>query len=247
MYPALFTTFDLIYRCNSMQTIPLTNLALTFIPVGIVVLILHRWSLGSRTATYSVLRMLLQLLLIGYVLTFIFETDEAFVVLAVLAVMLLVSSWISLRPLLHKDRNIYLRVLLAISLGGIATLALVTGAVLELNPWFAPSMMIPLAGMIFANSMNTVSVAAERFESELGGAGYAEARQRAMKAAMIPVINSMFAVGLVSLPGMMTGQILSGVSPMIAVRYQVMVMCMIFGSAGISAACYLWLMERKSS
>lgn len=224
-----------------MQTIPLANLALTFIPVGIVVWILFRWSLGSGTAIYSVFRMLVQLLLVGYVLTYIFESDKSVVVLAVLLLMLLVSSWISLRPIRQKNRGTYLQVLFAISLGGVTTLALVSGAVLELNPWFSPSMMIPLAGMIFANSMNTVSVAAERFESEISDLDYQQARHRAMKAAMIPVINSMFAVGLVSLPGMMTGQILSGVSPLVAVRYQVMVMCMIFGSAGISAACYLWL------
>jgi len=228
-----------------MQTIPLANLALTFIPVGVVVLILHRWSLGSGTAAYSVLRMLVQLLAIGYVLTFIFASDQSLVVLAVLAVMLLVSSWITLRPMVRKSRVIYLRVLASISLGGILTLALITGAVLNLDPWFEPNMMIPLAGMVFANSMNTVSVAAERFESECAKEPYLQARYSAMKAAMIPVINSMFAVGLVSLPGMMTGQILSGVDPLIAVRYQVMVMCMIFGSAGISAACYLTLMKRE--
>jgi len=62
-----------------------------------------------------------------------------------------------------------------------------------------------------------------------------------LKAALIPIINSLFAVGLVSLPGMMTGQILSGISPLIAVRYQIMVMCMIFGAAGISAAAFLLL------
>ncbi|MFY0650995.1 MAG: ABC transporter permease [Cyclobacteriaceae bacterium] len=58
---------------------------------------------------------------------------------------------------------------------------------------------------------------------------------------MIPITNSLFAVGLVSLPGMMTGQILSGISPLIAVHYQIMVMCMAFGSAGISAAIFLIL------
>jgi len=57
------------------------------------------------------------------------------------------------------------------------------------------------------------------------------------------VINSLFAVGLVSLPGMMTGQILSGISPLIAARYQIMVMCMIFGSAGIATACFLVLIK----
>ena len=230
-----------------MQIIPLENLVLSFIPVGIVVWILHRWSLGSRTAAYSVFRMLVQLLLIGYVLTYIFDSNKSLIVLTVLAVMLLVSSWITLRPLAQKSRGIYFKILLSISLGGITTLALVTVAVLELDPWFTAKMMIPLAGMIFANSMNTVSVAAERFESELESVGYIEARLRAMRAAMIPIINSMFAVGLVSLPGMMTGQILSGVSPLIAVRYQVMVMCMIFGSSGISAACYLWLKRRSAS
>jgi len=62
---------------------------------------------------------------------------------------------------------------------------------------------------------------------------------------MIPVINSFFAVGLVSLPGMMTGQILSGVSPLVAVRYQIMVMCMIFGAAGLSTVCFLMLIRKS--
>jgi putative ABC transport system permease protein len=94
--------------------------------------------------------------------------------------------------------------------------------------------------MIFANSMNTVSLAAERFAAEMAKVPeYARARKVALEAALIPQINALLAVGLVSLPGMMTGQILSGVDPLIAVRYQIMVMCMIFSSAGLSAACYL--------
>ncbi len=231
---------------QTVQTIPVFNLALSFVPALLVVGILHAWSLGAGMAVYSIVRMLVQLLLIGYVLTYIFQSSEALLVMGVLAIMLFVSSWIALRPLSTAHPGLYIKVLASISLGGVSTLALVTGAVLDLNPWFSPHMMIPLAGMIFANSMNTVSVAAERFESETENrVDYPRARHLAMRAAMIPVINSMFAVGLVSLPGMMTGQILSGVSPLIAVRYQIMVMCMIFGSAGISAACYLWLLGRQ--
>ncbi|MEP1779528.1 ABC transporter permease, partial [Reichenbachiella sp.] len=75
------------------------------------------------------------------------------------------------------------------------------------------------------------------------GVDYTEARNTALRAALIPITNSLFAVGLVSLPGMMTGQILSGVSPLIAVRYQIMVMCMAFGSAGISVALFLVLVK----
>jgi len=100
--------------------------------------------------------------------------------------------------------------------------------------------------MIFANAMNAVSIAAERLESEIDrGNTYMQARVISYKAALIPRINVLFAVGLVSLPGMMTGQILSGVDPLIAVRYQIMVMLMILGSAGISVAIYLLLMRRN--
>ena len=119
-------------------------------------------------------------------------------------------------------------------------LAIVSQIVLDLPRWFEPHIVVPLAGMIFANVMNTVSLAAERFEAERDS-DLAEARRIALDAALIPQINGLLAVGLVSLPGMMTGQILSGVDPLVAVRYQIMVMCMIFGSAGLGAAFYLQL------
>jgi len=124
-------------------------------------------------------------------------------------------------------------------------LMMVIFGVLDLNPWYEPRFLIPLAGMIFANSMNAVSLAAERFESEVERkSSYSDARATSYKAALIPIINSLFAVGLVSLPGMMTGQILSGVDPLIAVRYQMMVMLMILGSAGISVAIYLMFLKK---
>ena len=79
--------------------------------------------------------------------------------------------------------------------------------------------------------MNGISLAAERLESELKqGQPYEKAKVIALRTSLIPITNMLLAVGLVSVPGMMTGQILSGVSPLIAVRYQIMVMCMIFGS-----------------
>jgi len=111
-----------------------------------------------------------------------------------------------------------------------------------LDPWYSTPSMVPIAGMIFANAMNSVSLAAERLSAEMDrNVSYDVARKIALQSALIPVINSLFAVGLVSLPGMMTGQILSGVSPLIAARYQIMVMCMIFGSAGIATAYFLVL------
>ena len=154
--------------------------------------------------------------------------------------MVFFSSWIALGTVSLQRRQLLTRAFAAISIGGGFTLALTTQGVLKLNPWYDPRLMIPLAGMIFASAMNTVSLAAERMQSETRrGVAFTEARHQALHAAMIPLINTLLAVGLVSLPGMMTGQILSGVSPLIAARYQIMVMCIIFGASGISAACFL--------
>ena len=167
-------------------------------------------------------------------------------IIVILAVMVFVSSWIALGTIPDIRLHMYKYALLAICVGGGATLALVTQGVLMLDPWYSPQSMIPIAGMIFANAMNSVSLAGERLNAELSrGVPYDEARAIAMQSSMIPVINSLFAVGLVSLPGMMTGQILSGVSPLIAARYQIMVMCMIFGASGISTAMFLMMVKSE--
>lgn len=230
-----------------MTTISLPSLLLAFIPALVAIFIMFRWSAGAKTAIYASLRMLIQLLLIGYVLVVIFEADTPGIILAVLVIMLTVASWISLRPLKNRQPKLYVHALIAISVGGALTLALVSQAVLQVEPWFSPRYVVPLAGMIFAGSMNAVSLAAERYQAESDrGVPYTEARKIALHASLIPIVNSLFAVGLVSLPGMMTGQILSGVSPLIAARYQIVVMAMLFGASGISAAIYLVLAHRGS-
>ena len=232
----------------SVTTIPIPGLILAFIPAIIVIAIIFRWSAGAGTAIYATARMLSQLLLVGYVLTFVFEAENPAIIVFVLIFMLLVASWIAIRPLQGKQSNAYLYVLAAISIGGLLTLALVSQAVLSVEPWFSPRYLVPLAGMIFAGAMNTVSLAAERFQSESErGVAYVEARRIALQASLIPITNSLFAVGLVSLPGMMTGQILSGVSPLIAAKYQIVVMTMLFGASGISAALYLVFVRQPSS
>lgn len=218
------------------------NLALAFIPVVLVLFILYKWSLDATNAMYSVVRMLVQLLLVGYVLATIFEADKAWLIVLVMLVMVSASSWIALGTVKTQRLALYRHAFWSILVGGGLTLLLVTQGVITLEPWFQPQYMIPLAGMIFANSMNSVSLAAERLHSELErDVEYNQARAIAFQAAFIPVVNSMFAVGLVSLPGMMTGQILSGVSPITAAHYQIVVMCMIFGSAGLSTAYFLKL------
>ncbi len=229
---------------NSIQVISIVNLTLAFIPVLVVIGILYKFSLEYRNGLYAVSRMLVQLLLIGYFLAFIFEADKAWIVIVVLAVMVFTSGWIALRTIKVHRRILYRKSILSISIGGGITLILITQGVLQLIPWYWPQYMIPLAGMIFANAMNSISLAADRIEAEaVRGVQYEQARSIAFRASLIPITNSLFAVGLVSLPGMMTGQILSGISPLIAARYQIMVMCMIYGSAGISSAIFLILIK----
>ena len=225
---------------NTIQTIPIVNLAFAIIPVMVVIGILFKWSLNASNALYAMVRMLIQLLLIGYLLTYIFKSDSAWLVILILAVMVFASSWIALGSVKDQRQILYEKAFISIMLGGGVTLILITQGVLDLFPWYWPQYMIPLAGMIFASSMNSVSLAAERLNAEVGrGVSYEEARNIALQASLIPIINTLFAVGLVSLPGMMTGQILSGVSPLIAARYQIMVMLMLFGAAGLSSACFL--------
>jgi putative ABC transport system permease protein len=229
----------------TLETIDLFHLAIAFLPVVFVIGIMWHWRLDAGKASWAVLRMLVQLLLIGYVLVYIFASDSGLVVLGVILVMVMASSWIALNTIPQRRRSLYPIALVSVGLGGIVTLALITQGVLKLGVWFEPRYVIPLAGMTFANAMTSVSLAAERIESELAnGHEFVKARNIAFNAGMIPVINSLFAVGLVSLPGMMTGQILSGVSPFIAARYQIMVMCMIFASAGLSTLGFLMLAQR---
>ena len=229
-----------------MYALTLVDLAVGFIPVLVTLAIIYYWSDNLRQATVAILRMLLQLLLIGYALEFIFGTNNQWVIVAVLAFMLAAASWIALGSLPIRRSTLLLHSFTAIAIGGIFNLVLVTQGVLHVTPWYQPAAMIPLAGMIFSNSMNCVSLAGERLFSDLELHGdYARARNAGFQAALIPITNSLLAVGLVSLPGMMTGQILAGTSPLIAARYQIMVMCMIFGSAGISTALFLWLIRAE--
>ena len=231
---------------SAIRAITLDGLLLAFLPAVVVIGIMFKWSAGSKTAAYATLRMLIQLLLIGYVLVYIFESERPEFIIAVLMIMLVAASWIAIRPVKKKQPHVFRNALVAISTGGVLVLVLVSQIVIGVEPWFSPRYVIPLAGMIFAGAMNAVSLAAERLQAESErGIPKLEAQRIALQASLIPIINSLFAVGVVALPGMMTGQILSGVSPLVAAKYQIVVMSMLFGVSGISAALYLLLQSQN--
>ena len=175
---------------TTLTAISLQGLVIAVLPAAVVIGILFRWSADGKTAIIATLRMLVQLLLIGYVLIYIFETDRPVFIIAVLTVMITIASWIAIRPLQKKQPQMYFNSLVAISIGSLPTLALVSQFVIDVQPWFSPRFVVPLAGMIFAGSMNTVSLAAERLQSEIDNkTPYIEARRIALQASLIPITN----------------------------------------------------------
>ena len=222
------------------------ELSIIITPVILVIFILYYWNLEWKNYMYAFSRMLIQLLLIGYCLSYIFLTENSLIILLILFTMVFLASWIALGVVHENKLKLLKSAFIAIIVGGGFNLILVTQFILKLDPWYLPRYMIPLAGMVFASSMNGISLAAERLKAELErNIKYKKAKVIALKATLIPITNSLFAVGLVSLPGMMTGQILSGVSPQVAVRYQIMVMCMIFSSVGLSSFLFLMIAKNK--
>lgn len=196
-------------------------------------------------------RSLVQLALVGYALTWIFALNRWPLVLAVLAGMLVVAGWTAAGRQADDSPRLPGVMTLALLAGSGLTLIYVSTLVVEVEPWYNPRYLIPLFGMIIGNAMNGAALAVERLGAEmetrrgeveaylaLGADPQRASREparRALRAALIPTVNSLMVVGIVSLPGMMTGQILAGSSPLLAVRYQVVVMFMLASAVSLSA------------
>lgn len=230
-----------------MIELSLWDVALSLVPVIFAFvlygLMVHNWT----SIIWATFRMVAQLLAIGFALTAIFNVDQPGWVLLVISVMSLGAGWIAVRPIAQYKQPKW-PVFCSVIIAGSMLLTWIMAVVIRPDPWFAPAIIIPVTGMVMANTMNAVSLCAERFWSERQqGNDFSTSVERGMTAAMIPQINSLLAVGLVSLPGMMTGQILSGVSPLVAVRYQIVIMAMILATAAIGSYLYLqlqrWLLQ----
>ncbi|PHO12799.1 ABC transporter permease [Malaciobacter marinus] len=228
-----------------MVTISFLNLSIMLLPLAFVGFFYYRYTSDKKEIAYASLRMVLQLTLIGYVLIFIFKTKDLLIGSFILLFMLVFATFIILRVTKDKSLKNYIHIFIATFISSFIHLFLIIVMVLDLDSLYEPRYVIPIAGMIFANSMNVISLAIERFEKELSrNESFKKAREISFKASMIPQINSLLAVGLVALPGMMTGQILSGVDPLIAVRYQIMIMIMAISSGGMATIFYYILKSK---
>lgn len=206
-------------------------------------------------------RTVIQLLLMGFILKYIFNNVNIFFVLGLFIWMIFWASRIINKRVSNKPFNVQMPIFLSMVVTYILISSITTGGLLQVSPWYDPSIFIPIAGMVIGNSMNACALSLERLFSELKekrdeveqmllfGASSKEAMLPALtvavKTGMVPAINSMMSVGLVFIPGMMTGQIIGGQPPVESAKYQIMIMLMISASTAIGCSFVTAIVARK--
>jgi putative ABC transport system permease protein len=215
----------------------------------------------ERDLLWGSLRAFAQLLLVGMVLDTVFQLDRAILVLTVFVFMVFWAAHAVRGRVADAQIGVFLPTFVSMVTSYLVVTIVVTAAIIQVDPWWSPQYFIPIGGMIAGNSMNAISLSLERMlrdfrqqraQIELAlvlGATGAEATapilRSSIRAGMIPSINALMTVGLVSLPGMMTGQILSGTAPGDAVRYQIVVMLMLVASTTIGATLVTYVVRRR--
>lgn len=234
-------------------------MALVFVMSAGAASIWHKLKL-ERDLVVGTVRTVSQLFLLGYALTFIFQFTQSWLVILTLIIMITFAAFTVRARVGERDVPFFLPTLVSMLASYLLVTLLVCAVIVGAKPWWEPQYFIPLGGMVVGNSMNAIAITLDRLFSELRsrrgevemrlclGANYREASEdlfrSAIKAGMIPTINSMMAVGIVFIPGMMTGQILAGADPLLAIRYQIVVMLMLIGSTTLGSLLVAYLARR---
>ncbi len=196
------------------------------------------------------LRMVVQLLLVGYILQWVFTLSNPVLVILLALGMTIIACVSSVNRTRKRFNSIYWNNFISLLSGSFLVTGIIVSGILRVQPWYEPQYLIPLLGMVLGNALTGTSLSLDRFMEDLtnrrqeiealltlGATRWEAAHQtikEALRTGMIPTINSMMVMGLVSLPGMMTGQILAGASPNDAIRYQIVI---IFAqAAGVAIA-----------
>lgn len=234
----------------------LSGLLLVVIPI----VFLYRYRTGLVWDTLiAVGRMMVQLFLIAIYLTYLFEWNSTWVNLLWVAVMVLISSYTALKRSRIRMGVLLAAVFASFGLSVLVIMPYFLGVVVGLDDIFEARYFVPITGMLLGNMLTANVVAMSAYQSSLkrdatfyryllgNGATRSEAlmpfvREGLMKAAN-PTIASMAVMGLISLPGTMTGQIIGGSDPSVAIKYQIMIMVVIFSSSLVSVMLSLWFIR----
>ncbi|MGD2181914.1 ABC transporter permease [Lusitaniella coriacea] len=225
---------------NSLITLNPLDMALALALIGIAIA-LSRFSNLGLEGQFAIgsLRALLQLTIAGYILGFVFALNNPFAVLLTLGVMLTVATLVTRNRIGKKLKRLLPVVLGSLLASTTLTLSYIIVLIIQPETWYDPQYLIPLAGMILGNAMDTATLAGERLVSTINSTALeiethlslgatpqqavAQPCRDAVRASLIPTLNRMSIVGLVSLPGMLTGQVLGGIDPLDAALYQILI------------------------
>ncbi len=214
-------------------------LALGIMGIAIALSLWQRLGL-ERQLAFSAVRSLLQLIIVGYILDLVFTLNNPLAVLGILGIMIAIASIVARNRIDKKIKGLLPLVLLSLLASSAFTLGYTILLIVQPVTWYEPQYVIPLAGMLFGNAMNAASLAGDRLVNtirqnrlviethlSLGATpqqAIANYQREAIATSLIPTLNNMMVVGLVSLPGMFTGQVLSGANPRDAASYQILIL-----------------------
>ena len=238
------------------------QLVLAFIFIILAQIVSFLYGLGLfKDLTVGALRTFLQLLLMGYALKVIFHLNTFTITMSIFLTMVITAVFIIKGRVKEKSIHFVFPMSAAMLVSYALVSFMVTGMIIGAKPWWEARYFIPITGMVIGNSMNALALALERLFSDLRakkdilemklalGADYREASHEIMRSAvtagMIPSINAMMGVGIVFIPGMMTGQILAGADPLLAIRYQIVVMLMLVGSTALGSFIVISLVRKR--
>ncbi|MCL2064429.1 MAG: iron export ABC transporter permease subunit FetB [Candidatus Cloacimonetes bacterium] len=215
----------------------------------------------TKSIFIGTIRSFLQLILMGYVLSFIFKANEWYYTVLIVLIMYVFAAWDSFKGIKFRPKNIFTNSFLAMFLGSIFPLIYMFYALMTVKPWFNPQYIIPISAMVISNTMSGISICLNHFGSNIKlrkleveaklslGANINQATEEiqksSIKAGLIPTVNALMVLGIVKLPGMMTGQIIGGVDPVESVKYQLLIMYIISASTAVSL--YILVKLIKSS
>ncbi|EIJ43047.1 TIGR00245 family protein [Beggiatoa alba B18LD] len=236
------------------------GLATLFICVaGIISVVM---ALGvAQSLIFAVVRTYAQLIALGFAFTWIFKHANMWIVLGILLCMIMMTTHIAIQRINKRPTGLFMPVTAAIFLSNITVTFTLTSLILQIDPWYDPRYVLTSAGMVLGNTMTSIAVSIERLLDDLrkrtaevnqalafGGTLWEVALpsiRTALLAGLMPMINSMNAVGLVFIPGMMTGQLLAGADPLQAARYQIVFILMLSAATAIGTMASVYLVYQR--
>ena len=244
---------------NTVMNLSVLQLSIAYVFVLIMLFIFKsRGIKREKEILIATTRMTVQLTLMGYVLMFVFNNPSWWLTSLMIVIMISFAIYnIIKRVKIAMSKELKRIITISIVFGALITAVFFIVVVLSVRPWFNPQYFIPISGMIIGNSMTGIALGANKLCSDmeekrtevenslmLGATPVAATKQivnNAFDSAILPTMNNMLTMGIVSLPGMMTGQILSGTFPLTAIKYQIGIMLAILGSTAVCTVLFVTL------